>query len=252
MQSLRDENQQLRVAVDQRDGENRLLRERLDTARDRVETLIAPHAGRYLSVAMEQVNVSILDRDYRLSCEPSEREQLLAAVAHVDATMKAIRDQGRSPVPIASRCSRRSTSRATCSSRARAFADGVDDAASRRLPTRKYSVECVRSMRCSTRRSSIRSGCSDRADRRTRRRRSGDARGGATGSCRPRSRPDVSSQGRSIRGTNDGAADRMDRFVSPCRVCFRPDRPVPTCVASVVEHHGAVEIIPRRMNLKRH
>lgn len=44
---------------------------------------------------MEQVNVRILDRDYRLSCEPSEREQLLAAVAHVDATMKAIRDQGR-------------------------------------------------------------------------------------------------------------------------------------------------------------
>ena len=41
VQSLRDENQQLRVAVDQRDGENRLLRERLDTARERVETLIA-------------------------------------------------------------------------------------------------------------------------------------------------------------------------------------------------------------------
>ncbi len=41
VQTLRDENQTLRIAVDQRDGENRLLRDRLDTARNRVETLIA-------------------------------------------------------------------------------------------------------------------------------------------------------------------------------------------------------------------
>ena len=39
--TLREENQTLRVAIDQRDGENKLLRDRLDTARDRVETLIA-------------------------------------------------------------------------------------------------------------------------------------------------------------------------------------------------------------------
>lgn len=39
--TLRDENQTLRVAIDQRDGENQVLRDRLDTARDRVETLIA-------------------------------------------------------------------------------------------------------------------------------------------------------------------------------------------------------------------
>jgi regulator of replication initiation timing len=39
--SLREENQALRIAVDQRDGENKLLRDRLDTARERVETLIA-------------------------------------------------------------------------------------------------------------------------------------------------------------------------------------------------------------------
>ncbi len=44
---------------------------------------------------MEQINVRILDRDYRLSCEPAERERLMAAVAHVDATMKSIRDQGK-------------------------------------------------------------------------------------------------------------------------------------------------------------
>ncbi len=40
-QQLRDENHQLRVAVDQRDGENRVLRDRLETARERIETLIA-------------------------------------------------------------------------------------------------------------------------------------------------------------------------------------------------------------------
>ena len=39
--TLREENQTMRIAVDQRDGENKVLRERLDTARDRVETLIA-------------------------------------------------------------------------------------------------------------------------------------------------------------------------------------------------------------------
>ncbi len=44
---------------------------------------------------MEQLTVSILDRDYRLSCEPSEKAALLAAVAHVDAQMQAIRAQGK-------------------------------------------------------------------------------------------------------------------------------------------------------------
>ena len=41
VQTLREENQGLKVEIDRRDGENRLLRERLDSARDRVETLIA-------------------------------------------------------------------------------------------------------------------------------------------------------------------------------------------------------------------
>jgi len=44
---------------------------------------------------MEHLTVQILGRDYRLSCEPSERETLLAAVAHVDTNMQAIRDQGK-------------------------------------------------------------------------------------------------------------------------------------------------------------
>jgi len=44
---------------------------------------------------MEQVTVKILDRDYRLSCEPAERERLLAAVALVDGNMQTIRAQGK-------------------------------------------------------------------------------------------------------------------------------------------------------------
>lgn len=44
---------------------------------------------------MDQLTVRILDRDYRLSCAPSEKASLLAAVEHVDAQMKAIRDQGK-------------------------------------------------------------------------------------------------------------------------------------------------------------
>ena len=46
-------------------------------------------------MAVEPLNVQILDRDYRLSCEPSERDALLAAVAHVDRQMRSIREQGR-------------------------------------------------------------------------------------------------------------------------------------------------------------
>jgi len=44
---------------------------------------------------MEQLTVRILDRDYRLSCEPADRDRLIAAVARVDAEMHAIRDSGK-------------------------------------------------------------------------------------------------------------------------------------------------------------
>ena len=44
---------------------------------------------------MEQLSVRILDREYRLSCAPEEKPALLDAVAHVDAQMHAIRDQGK-------------------------------------------------------------------------------------------------------------------------------------------------------------
>ena len=39
--TLRDENQAMRATIDQRDSENRALRDRLETARDRVDSLIA-------------------------------------------------------------------------------------------------------------------------------------------------------------------------------------------------------------------
>jgi uncharacterized protein (TIGR02449 family) len=41
VQTLREENQNLRISADQREGENKVLRERLATAGDRVESLIA-------------------------------------------------------------------------------------------------------------------------------------------------------------------------------------------------------------------
>ena len=41
VETLRDENQAMRIRIDQRDDENRQLHDRLDTARDRVEALIA-------------------------------------------------------------------------------------------------------------------------------------------------------------------------------------------------------------------
>lgn len=42
-----------------------------------------------------QLDVTILGREYRVACKPSEREELLRAVAHVDARMREIRDAGR-------------------------------------------------------------------------------------------------------------------------------------------------------------
>lgn len=44
---------------------------------------------------MEQIDVRILDRDYRLAVSPDQRERLLEAVAMVDGRMRALRDSGR-------------------------------------------------------------------------------------------------------------------------------------------------------------
>lgn len=44
---------------------------------------------------MEQIDVRILDRDYKLAVSPEQRERLLEAVAMVDQRMRSIRDSGR-------------------------------------------------------------------------------------------------------------------------------------------------------------
>ncbi|MCG7987590.1 MAG: cell division protein ZapA [Candidatus Thiodiazotropha weberae] len=41
------------------------------------------------------VTVSILDKEYRISCQPDERESLLQAAAFVDGQMREIRQAGR-------------------------------------------------------------------------------------------------------------------------------------------------------------
>ncbi|MCG8486151.1 MAG: cell division protein ZapA [Chromatiales bacterium] len=41
------------------------------------------------------VTVSILDKEYRISCQPDERESLLQAAAYVDGQMREIRQAGR-------------------------------------------------------------------------------------------------------------------------------------------------------------
>lgn len=44
---------------------------------------------------MEQIDVRILDRDYRLAVPSDEKERLLDAVRVVDQKMRSIRDGGR-------------------------------------------------------------------------------------------------------------------------------------------------------------
>lgn len=44
---------------------------------------------------VEQIDVVILDREFRLAVKHSERPQLLAAVQMVDERMRAVRDGGR-------------------------------------------------------------------------------------------------------------------------------------------------------------
>jgi cell division protein ZapA len=41
------------------------------------------------------VTVYILDKEYRISCQPEERESLLEAAAYVDGQMREIRQSGR-------------------------------------------------------------------------------------------------------------------------------------------------------------
>jgi cell division protein ZapA len=41
------------------------------------------------------VTVNILDKEYRISCQPEERESLLQSAAFVDGQMREIRQSGR-------------------------------------------------------------------------------------------------------------------------------------------------------------
>lgn len=43
----------------------------------------------------EPVTVRILDRDYRVTCEPDERRALVESALSLDQQMRAIRDSGR-------------------------------------------------------------------------------------------------------------------------------------------------------------
>ena len=44
---------------------------------------------------MDQIDVRILDREYRLAVKPEDKEQLLEAAHSVDQKMRLIRDSGR-------------------------------------------------------------------------------------------------------------------------------------------------------------
>jgi cell division protein ZapA len=41
------------------------------------------------------VTVNILDKEYRISCQPEERESLLESAAYLDGQMREIRQHGR-------------------------------------------------------------------------------------------------------------------------------------------------------------
>jgi cell division protein ZapA len=43
----------------------------------------------------EQLNVKILDREYRVACRPQERAELIACAEYVDRKMAAVRDSGK-------------------------------------------------------------------------------------------------------------------------------------------------------------
>jgi cell division protein ZapA len=41
------------------------------------------------------LNISILDQEFRVACEPDQRAELLEAVAYLDKKMREIRDAGK-------------------------------------------------------------------------------------------------------------------------------------------------------------
>ena len=46
-------------------------------------------------MSQQAVNVTILDRDYAVACDPAERDSLVAAAAYLDAKMREIRGKAK-------------------------------------------------------------------------------------------------------------------------------------------------------------
>ena len=44
---------------------------------------------------VKNIDVTILDRQYRVACPDEEREELMASVAYLDRKMRAIKDSGK-------------------------------------------------------------------------------------------------------------------------------------------------------------
>jgi cell division protein ZapA len=44
---------------------------------------------------VEPVSVNILDRDYRIACQPEERRALVEAALYLDKQMRDVRDSGK-------------------------------------------------------------------------------------------------------------------------------------------------------------
>lgn len=48
-----------------------------------------------MNTPSEAVSITILDRKYQFACTPEQRKDLIAAAAHLDETMKEIKESGR-------------------------------------------------------------------------------------------------------------------------------------------------------------
>lgn len=48
-----------------------------------------------MSQAVEPIAVTIMDREFRVSCAPAERESLQRAAVHLDRQMRDLRDRSR-------------------------------------------------------------------------------------------------------------------------------------------------------------
>jgi len=46
-------------------------------------------------LTVEQLTVTILEREYRVACRPQERDELLACAQYVDRKMASVRDSGK-------------------------------------------------------------------------------------------------------------------------------------------------------------